>query len=155
LENPEKKEEEGLKEPEESRTPGENPHNQLTWAHRGSETELLTREYTWDKPRCSACDTVVYLPLHVGLLTAGAEADSDSVTCLWDSSPLLGCFILSSYKKMYIILLQLDMPRLVDIHRSLAFSEEKGGRSEWGYGEGSTGMRGGRGNCGQDVKLIN
>jgi hypothetical protein len=44
----------GLKEPEGLRTPQENPQNELTWAHKGSETELPTREHAWDGPRLSS-----------------------------------------------------------------------------------------------------
>jgi hypothetical protein len=37
---------------------------------------------------------------------------------------------------MHLVLLQLDMPRLVDIHRGLPFSEEKWRRSKRGEGVG-------------------
>jgi hypothetical protein len=45
----------------------------------------------------------------------GAEAVSDSVACFWDPFPASYCLIQPWYEGIYLVLLQLDMPCLVDI----------------------------------------
>lgn len=63
--------------------PQENSQNQLTWVHWGSQgLKPPTREHAWDGPRPSAHVAGVQFGLHVGLLTGGAGAVSDSVPCL-------------------------------------------------------------------------
>ena len=70
----------GLKEPERSRTPQENLQNQLTWAHKGlTETEPPSRKHSLKRPKSFyTYVTDIQLGLHVGLLTAGAGNVSDS-----------------------------------------------------------------------------
>lgn len=79
---------------------------------------------------------VVQLGLHGGILTAGAGAISDSVAC----------FALPQ-QKMHLFLLELGMPRWVEIHGRTHISEEKERTGGWEEerGEGGTGRRGGRG----------
>ena len=64
-----KRREEGLKEPEGSRTPQENLQNQLTWAHRGSEKPNCQPEGVmgWTSALCTDV-TVVQQSLHAELL---------------------------------------------------------------------------------------
>ena len=81
--------EEGLKEPERSRTPQENIQNQLTDTHGGSPLRL--------KQQAESMRETGLNPLHTcnryaawssyGILTAGAGAVSDSVASLWIPFP--------------------------------------------------------------------
>lgn len=56
-------------------------------------------------------------------MTAGAI--SYSVVYVWDPFLLLDHVISSSLKRICIVLLQLHVPNLVDIHGSPGFDEEK------------------------------
>jgi hypothetical protein len=54
---------------------------------------------------------------------------------------------------MSLVFLQFDMPRLVNTHGGLLFSEEKRMRGEYkGRGESGTGRRRGRGSCNGNVR---
>lgn len=79
------------------------------------------------------------LGLHVGSITSGARAVSNYVICFW-SSPLTNLIFQGSIKEDAPVLLQLDMPSSVDIHRSLPSSEKKG-KTEWKKGAESEGQR--------------
>jgi len=57
----------------------------------------------------------------MGLPTVGAGVISDSAACLWETTGL-PCLAIG---EECLDLLQLDMPRLGDIHRRVPFSVEK------------------------------
>ena len=55
----------------------------------------------------------VLLGLHVGPLTIGAGAVSDSVVRFW--IPLLDCLVWPQWERMHLVLLQLDLAGQVGI----------------------------------------
>lgn len=125
----------------------ESTQNQLTQARKAHRDLAINQRACmgWTWTLCTYV-TVVQLGLLVGLLTAGAV--SDSVTCFQDPSPYRGCLVQPSQKRRCRVLLQLDMPWLVDIHPGQPFSEEKHrgvngtGRGCWEGGPRRRGWRG-------------
>ena len=65
----------------------------------------------------------VQLGLYVGPLTSGMGSVSISIPCHWIYFPCLDCLVGPQWKRMYLVLLRLDIPVGCGTYAGLPFSE--------------------------------
>ena len=98
----------------------------------------------------------LHLGLHVGSLTIGVEAVSDSVACHWILFPYLDCLFGLEWERICLVLLNWDVPWWSGTQNgrgNFPFSEEKR-RSKWdGFAKAGLGGEE-RGGCKWDIKWI-
>jgi hypothetical protein len=79
----------------------------------------------------------VKLSFHVDSLTIGLRAVSVSVACLWIPFPVLGCLVWPQSERIFLVLLQPDVPGWFGTHGG-----QTKGRGQLGEGHVRVGLGG-------------
>lgn len=74
----------------------------------------------------------MHLDLHVGTLKIRVGAISESVACLWVPLPKLGCLVLLHFKRICLVLLQMDVLHWGGSHSGGPPFTKAQGDGKWG-----------------------